>query len=144
MVLGILKLALHLRDRHVFMWQSVEILNNFNTLTLKQTFWKRKTFFKNLDYCFLVESTIRLKTHYFYTKLLYQKPMLRQIEWWMQNGPIIKNEILPVTILFFERNFIFLIKSLFDVSTTQMPIFLLFVNAGVLFDSAFSLWVSIT
>ena len=39
------------------MWQSVKILNVFNTLTLKQIFWKAKTFFKTLEYCFLVEST---------------------------------------------------------------------------------------
>ena len=39
------------------MWQSVEILNVFNTLTLKQIFWKTKTFFKKLEYRFLVEST---------------------------------------------------------------------------------------
>ena len=39
------------------MWQSVEILNVFNTLTLKQIFWKTKSFFKKLEYCFLVEST---------------------------------------------------------------------------------------
>ena len=39
------------------MGQSVEILNVFNTLTLKQIFWKTKTFFKKLEYCFLVEST---------------------------------------------------------------------------------------
>ena len=39
------------------MWQSVEILNVFNTLTLKQIFWKTKTFFKKLEYCFLVEGT---------------------------------------------------------------------------------------
>ena len=40
-----------------FMRQSVEILSVFNTLTLKQNFWKMKTFFKNLGYCLLVEST---------------------------------------------------------------------------------------
>ena len=39
------------------MWQSVEILNVFNTLTLKQIFWKTKTSFKKLGYRFLVEST---------------------------------------------------------------------------------------
>ena len=39
------------------MWQSVEILNVFNTLTFKQIFWKTKTFFKKLEYRFLVEST---------------------------------------------------------------------------------------
>ena len=52
MVLGIFKIALRLRDRHVFMWQSGEILNVFNTLT----FWTTKTFFKKLECCFLVES----------------------------------------------------------------------------------------
>ena len=39
------------------MWQLVEILNLFNTLTLKQIFWKMKTFFKKLEYRFLVAST---------------------------------------------------------------------------------------
>ena len=50
-------MTLRLRDGHVFMWQSVKILNVFSTLTLKQIFWKMKTFFKKLDYRFLVEST---------------------------------------------------------------------------------------
>ena len=39
------------------MWQSVEILNVFNILTLKQIFYKTKTFYKKLEYHFLVEST---------------------------------------------------------------------------------------
>ena len=39
------------------MWQSLEILNVFNTLTSKQIFWKTKTFSKKLEYRFLVEST---------------------------------------------------------------------------------------
>ena len=34
----------------------MEILNVFNTLTLKQIFWKTKTFVKNLEYRFFVES----------------------------------------------------------------------------------------
>ena len=29
--IGIFKIALHLRDRHALMWQSLEILNDFNT-----------------------------------------------------------------------------------------------------------------
>ena len=37
-----------------------------------------------------------------------------------------------------------LIKSWFVALTTQMPIFVLFGSAGVLFDGAFSLWVSLT
>ena len=39
------------------MWQSVEILNVFNTLALKQIFWKMQTLFKKSEYRFLVEST---------------------------------------------------------------------------------------
>ena len=39
------------------MWQSVKVLNVFHTLTLIQIFWKRKTFFKKLEYYFLVETT---------------------------------------------------------------------------------------
>ena len=39
------------------MWESLEILKVFNTSTLKQIFWKAKTFFKKLEYRFLVEST---------------------------------------------------------------------------------------
>ena len=50
---GIFKIALHLRDRHIFMWQSLEILNVFNTLTLKQIFWKTRA----LEYRLSVEST---------------------------------------------------------------------------------------
>ena len=40
------------------MRQSRKVLNVFNILTLKVTFWKTKTFFqKKLGYRFLVEST---------------------------------------------------------------------------------------
>ena len=39
------------------MWQSVEILNVFNTLILIQIFWKTKLFFKKLENHFLVETT---------------------------------------------------------------------------------------
>ena len=39
------------------MWQSVEVLNVFNTLILQQIFWKTKTSIKKLEHRFLVEST---------------------------------------------------------------------------------------
>ena len=49
--------------------------------------------------------------------------MLRQRKWGVQNGPITKNEVLPVTTFLFE-NFAsvqdLLIMSLFDVPITQM------------------------
>ena len=51
------RMSIGLRDWHVFMWQSVKVSNVFNTLTLKQIFWKTKTFFKKLEYRFLVETT---------------------------------------------------------------------------------------
>ena len=57
MILGVFKIALRLRDLHVFMSQSVKVSNVFNTLTLKQILWKTKTFFKKLEYRFLVETT---------------------------------------------------------------------------------------
>ena len=57
MALGIFKTAFRLRDRHVFMRQSVKVSNAFNTLTLKQIFWKTKNFFKKLEYRSLLETT---------------------------------------------------------------------------------------
>ena len=42
--LSIFRIAVRLRDGHVFMWQSPEILNVFNALTLKQIFSKTKNF----------------------------------------------------------------------------------------------------
>ena len=39
------------------MRQPVQILNFINTLTLKQIFWKTKTYFKKLVNRFLIEST---------------------------------------------------------------------------------------
>ena len=50
-------MALSLRDRHVCTRQPVKVSNVFNTLTLKQIFWKARTFFKKLEYGFLVETT---------------------------------------------------------------------------------------
>ena len=44
-----------------------------------------------------------LRTHHFHTKLQYQKPILRQREWWVQNGPITKIGVSPVTTLFFWK-----------------------------------------
>ena len=74
-----------------------------SVLTLKQIFWKMQTFFKKLEYHFLVESTKIENAIFVDTKLPFQKPILRQIEWWVQNGTITENGDLPVTTLFFWR-----------------------------------------
>ena len=59
----------------------------------------------------------------------YQKPMLRQIEWWVQNGPITKIRVLPVTTLSFKK-FCFGLrtsyKELIWCTNDPMPIFVLF------------------
>ena len=39
------------------MWKSLEILNDFNTFTLKEIFWITKLFYKKLKCYLLVEST---------------------------------------------------------------------------------------
>ena len=44
-VSGIFKIAFRLWDRHIFMWQPLEILNVCNVLTLKQV-WKQNLFWK--------------------------------------------------------------------------------------------------
>ena len=53
---AIFEIALPLRDRHVLCGRP-EIVNVFNTLALKQIFWKAETFLKKLEYRFLVEIT---------------------------------------------------------------------------------------
>ena len=86
------------------MWQSVEILNFFNTLTLKQIFCKTKTFFKKPEHRFLTQSS-KIKNASFSYKIAISEAnvMLRQIEWWVQNGPIAKNGVLPVAASFFSK-----------------------------------------
>ena len=46
-------------------------------------------------------NALRLKKHHFYAKLPCQMSMLRQMEWQLQNGPIIENGVLPVSTSFF-------------------------------------------
>ena len=47
---------------------------------------------------------------YFHTKLPCQKPILRQKGWEVQNGPITKNGVFPVTTLFFWK-FCFIVRT---------------------------------
>ena len=59
-----------------------------------------------------------------YTKLLRQKPMLRQMEWGVQNGPLTKNGVLPSNYFVVFKNFVSvqepLIESWFDVLLHSM------------------------
>ena len=52
------------------MWQAIELLNVFITLTLKQIFWKAQTFFIKLEYPFLDESSKIVNATYPYKTAL--------------------------------------------------------------------------
>ena len=102
MILESFKIVIRLKERHVFMWQLVEIFKIFNTSTLKKSFWKTKHFPKSWSIIFQLK-VLSLKTQHFHTKLPYQKLMLRQIEWGVQNGPNTKSRVLSVTNLFYRK-----------------------------------------
>ena len=77
------EIAMYLCDNH---WKS----GKFSVLYFEIIFSKTKTFFKKLEYRFLVE----IKNKHFHAKLLCQKSKV-------QNGPITENGVLLVTTLFF-------------------------------------------
>ena len=108
-VLEIFKIALRLRDQHVFLLQLLKILNVFNTLILRQIFWKTKTFFKKLEYRLLVVIT-KIESAIFPHKTALSEANVRQIEWGLQNGAITENEVLPGTTLCFWK-FCFSLKT---------------------------------
>ena len=74
--------------------------------------------------------------------------ILRQIDWGAWNGPITKHRGWSVSTLSFLK-ILFQFKSLinresrFIVPTTQVSILPFFKGVGVLFEKAFSLWVSV-
>ena len=88
------------------MWQPLEILNVFTTLTLKQIFCKTKTFFKKLEHRFLVKSakiesaTFPHKTALPEANFKTNYKIQNKYKTIVQNGPIKKNGVLPVTTLF--------------------------------------------
>ena len=77
-------------------------MNVFNTLPLKEIFRKIKIFVKKLEYRSSVEST-KIANAKFPRKTACQMPMLRQMEWGVQNRPIAKNGVLPITTLYFWK-----------------------------------------
>ena len=130
-----------MKDRQFVIWQSLEILNIFNTL--RPIFSKTKTFFKKLEYRFLLK-VIGLKTH-FPTKLPCQKPTLRWIKWRVQDEPIRKNGGLLLSALFFWKYCYCLINSYKELiwCTNYINVHIhTFEEAGVLYKGSFLLWVS--
>ena len=101
-VLGIFKIALSLKDRHVFMWRLVKILNIFSALTLKQIFQKTKTFFKNLKYRYLVERTTIVNASFPYEAAI-SKANVKKNRMVTTKLTYHKGEVLPATTSFFGK-----------------------------------------
>ena len=74
----------------------MKVLNVFNTLTLKQIFWKTKIFLRKLEDRFLVEST-KIENASFPDKTTISEANVKKNK--TENG------VLPVTTSFF-KNFI--------------------------------------
>ena len=100
------------------MWRSLQILTVFNTSTLQQIFPITIFFSKNWSTIIYLK-VLRLKKPHFHAKLPCQKPMLKQIEWGVQNGAITKTRILPVTDLTFHKRWSFVQGHFFSVSILE-------------------------
>ena len=125
------------------MWQSVKILNVFNTLTLKQIFRKTENFFEQLDYKFLVERT-KIESASFPYKTAISEANVRTNRMVSPKWTYHKEWSFAINFFNFWKLCSVegaLINSWSDAPTIQMPMFVLFVSAEVLFDGAFSLWV---
>ena len=78
-------------------------MSDLNTLILKQIFWKTKTFFKNFEHRFLVESTNTENATFPY-KTALSEANFKANSMGIQNGPITKDGVLPVTTLIFWKS----------------------------------------
>ena len=110
-------------------------------LTLKQIFWKTKFFSQKLEYRFYLK-VLWLKTHHFHTKLPCQKPILRQIEKWVQIGPIAKNGVTTSFFWKFGFSLRTSYKELFWCMNDPNVHIHTFTNRWILFKGDFWLWVS--
>ena len=104
------------------MWQPLEILNIFNTVTWKQFLWKNENFSKNIEYCFLVESTK------------------------IENTDVKSNKMESTKLTYHKKqSFVSNYFIYFSLKTpAQMPIVILFASTEKLFEDAFSPWVSLS
>ena len=107
-----------MRDRYVFMGQSVKVSNVFNTLALRQIFWKTNTFFRKLEHRFLVK-TMKIENTSFSSKTALAEANVKTNRRRLQNGPITKSGVLPVSTLFF-RTFFPVLEPLNDKWTKKM------------------------
>ena len=110
------------------MWQSLQILNVFNTFTLKNISEKQKPFFKKkLEHHFGVESTTIESITYIYKSTLSK--------WTCHKEHSFASIYFIFLKIWFQEP---VIKCWFEVSTTPMSMFILSESTGVLFEGAFS------
>ena len=130
------------------MWQSMEILNVFNSLTLKQIFWKtKKPFSKNCSIVFKL-GALRFKNASSPYKTAISEANVKtnrmeSTKWTYHK----ERSFISEYFIFFSKFCLGLVTSYKELTwctNTQMPIIVLFVSARILFDDAFSLWVSVT
>ena len=134
----IFKAAHRLRDQHVFMWHSQEILIVFNTLTLKLIFSKTKTFFKKLEYHILVETT-RIENATFLYKTVLSESNVKTNGMGDTTKTYHKERSFASNYFSFPKN-LYQFKNLVqrgDLITTQISIFILFESVGVLIWGCF-------
>ena len=127
----------------MFLGDDQWILNIFSTLTLKQIFYKTKTFFKKLKYRFLVERTKIEKSSFPYETALSEanvKANRMVTTKWAYHR---ERSLFLITSLFFWKFCLIdwnnWLNNWFNVPAAQTPIFVLFLIAGVLFDGAVSI-----
>ena len=65
----------------------------FQYFNFETNFLKNENLFQKTGVPFF--NVRRLKMQHFHAKLPFQKPMMRQIEWGVQNETITKNGVLP-------------------------------------------------
>ena len=109
---------------------------------MEQIFCKTKPFSKNWSIIFYLK-VLRLQMHHFHTKLHRRKSMVKTNRMGSTKWTYQKERGFASTYFIFFSVQEPLIKSLFDVKTIKMFIFILFESAGVLFEGALSLWVSL-
>ena len=104
-------------------------LSPWVSLTLKQIFFKTKTFLKKLKYRFSVENN-KIESASFPYKTAIAEGYVKTNRMVSTKQPTTKNDVLPVPTLFFQK-FCFILKA----SCNELT--------GILFDGSFSLWVSL-
>ena len=72
-----------------------ENFEHFRYFNFETDFLEKENFLEKNWRTVFELNALSLKRHHFHL------PMVRQIEWELQNGPITENRVLPVTNLFF-------------------------------------------